>query len=142
MVDNLITEEKNMMTLEQLQKLEFQKVKSCGGYWEVKEWDTWLNKFQRAKIRAFKREKGNAYLGKINYYDDERHKPIELKNYKRGRIYNYEFSFIIPVDDKKLKELIYERDNSEYTGTKEDYEKITKITNRIYELGGLHLTWK
>ena len=86
-----------MKTLQQLQKEYLQAVKSMGGFLEATEFDQKLNSYQRAIIKAFKREKGQAFLGKINRYDKK--EPYSLKKYISGMVYNFSYSFVIPKNE-------------------------------------------
>lgn len=131
-----------MKTVEQLENEYNREVKNHGGHWEVCEFDApWVNAYSRAKVRAYKRKWGNAWLGKINLYGEERAKQTSFYQYKKGMIYNFQFDFVIPEDDEKLAKLIWER-NQTFTTTKEDARLIDEIFDRITELKGIFLRWE
>ena len=94
------------------------------------------------KIEAFFRKHGTGWLGRINRYSQDKDKPY-LENYVPGETgtYNYSFTYAIPQYDEQLVQLIQGREHAEYTGTKEDGERIDVIFARIAELGGIHLHW-
>ncbi len=96
------------------------------------------NKFSRAKVRAFRREHGQAWLGNVNLYD---HTPPNFTQYESGMVRNFSFHFAIPAPDDKLKALILERDAAPYTGTRADAPMVDAIFNRIEALGGIVLNW-
>lgn len=130
------------MTIEQIEKRELAYVKTNGGIWEMNPlYHGELNKYQRAKIRAFRREHGEIYLGVYNRYGEEVKKPYKLRRYTGGKVLNFTADFGVPVNDEKLKELIVEREQAPYTGTKADAERVKAISYRIAELGGVFLIW-
>ena len=81
-----------------------------------------------------------CYLGKINRYSEDKGKP-GLVPYVGQRVFNFEYSFMIPCYDAKLINLIMDRDESEYTGTKDDFFMVDAIMDRIQELNGINLFW-
>ena len=72
-------------------------VQSEGGYYELNEFSSDINKYSRAKIRALKREKGEAWIGLINPYKS---KVAEITQYTRGVVINFGASFVIPRFDQ------------------------------------------
>lgn len=104
------------------------------------EFERRLNELNRFLIEAFAKEKGEAWLGRVNRYEEDRGKPYLVK-YEGQKVYNFEYTFIVPCHDKELITLIKEREGAEYTGTCEDAPRVTKILDRIKELGGASLVW-
>jgi len=109
------------------------------------EFDTDMNDITREKIEIFaaihkdlRNEK--CYLGKINRYSEDVGKPY-LMVYEEQRVFNFEYGFMIPCYDEKLVEMIKEREQAKYTGTADDYKRVTEIMDRIHEVGGFNLFW-
>lgn len=119
-------------------------IRSIGGWMEVMESDSYLNDANRAMIKAYKKEHGSAFLGKTNFYNADRiavangtKSPFE--KYTGGRIYNFGCDYVIPVEDEELAAMIREYNTDEsYPNA---YKLVTKITNRIDQLGGEHTIW-
>jgi len=105
------------------------------------EFDCEINDISRAKIDAALELWGTCYLGKVNLYNDARGKPYHLTPYTGQQVYNFEYSFIVPVRDRDLERLIEERDRAPYTGTTEDFHRIEEIHALIEKLGGVQLIW-
>lgn len=99
-----------------------------------------LNDLQRELIMAFEREHGQAWLGKINLYDEDKGQPI-IWRYQGDLVRNFTARFVIDHFDLELHRLIIERSQAEYTGTRDDYKRVEQITARIHELGGEMLIW-
>jgi len=133
----------NQETMQKLVKGEIDIFRRAGGMgsWPS-EFDTDMNVITQEKIKLFPElnNNGQCYLGKINRYTEDKGKPY-LMPYDGQRVFNFEYGFMIPVYDEKLVELIRDREHAEYTGTKDDFRRITEITDRIQELGGIHLFW-
>uniref|UniRef100_A0A6M3IM13 Uncharacterized protein n=1 Tax=viral metagenome TaxID=1070528 RepID=A0A6M3IM13_9ZZZZ len=136
----------NQETMQQLIKDELDIFRRAGGMgsWPS-EFDQDMNDITIEKIKTFAALNNNGlgsycYLGKINRYSEDEGKPY-LVPYDGQRVFNFEYGFMLPVYDEKLVELIRDREHAEYTGTKEDYRRITEIMDRIQELGGIHLFW-
>jgi hypothetical protein len=99
-----------------------------------------LNDHQRDLIAAYAEEHGECWLGRINIYDHDRGKPIIWK-WDGGLVYNFGASFVLPCFDQELVDLIVARDQAAYTGTADDYKRISEIFKRIDQLGGSYLKW-
>lgn len=54
---------------------------------------------------------------------------------------NFQASFAVPFQDTILVSLLKEREEAPYTGSKEDMERIERITDRIIRIGGIFLNW-
>lgn len=99
-----------------------------------------VNRISRATIRAFKREKSTAWLGKINLYSQKDCKTI-LVPYMGGMVQNFSCIFVVPKFDQKLVDMIMNRYNSPSEGMSVDIKHIDRISDRIDRLGGIHLHW-
>ena len=124
----------------ELNRQEFSIFKRSEGF--PSEFETNMNNISRKKIEIFAAMHNNekCCLGKINRYSEDVEKPY-LVAYEGQRVFNFEYGFMIPCYDEKLVEMIRDREHAEYTGTTDDYKRVTKIMNRIYELGGFNLFW-
>ena len=108
---------------------------------QILEADEQWNNIQREKIAAVYEYNSKAYIGKINFYGDERNNLTEnmvFKEYTGQKVYNFGADFIVPVADGKLAEMIVQW-NSEIQSLKANL--IKSIFNRIDKIGGLNLTW-
>ena len=132
-----------MQTLSEISKTQTNNViNQIRAYGSTSEFEPQTNRLSRAIIRAFRREHGTAWLGRINLYGDQRgNRDAILNEYQRGMVYNFQCSFIVPEHDQELEQMILDRDNAEYTGTKDDCARIDAIFAKIDTLNGLHLHW-
>ncbi len=105
------------------------------------EFDMSINDISRAKIEEALKVWGQVYLGNINLYGDNRHQPVKLIKYFGEQVYNFGYAFAIPCDSPELCKMIEDRDNSEYTGTSDDFKRIKEIYELIDSLGGIYLIW-
>ena len=99
-----------------------------------------MNDLQREKINAIYEKYGTAYIGKVNFYDDERTNLTAtgvFTEYKGQLVYNFGASFVIPEIDNVLAEMIIAW-NSKYPTS---LTPIEKIVNRVVQLGGVNLIW-
>lgn len=105
-------------------------------------YDMNLNAVTCEKIEAFAEVHSNqrCYLGKVNRYSEDEGKP-GLVPYDGQLVYYFEYGFMIPCYDAKLINLIMDRDETEYTGTKEDFVMVEAIMDRIQEMDGINLFW-
>lgn len=107
------------------------------GRWE-------LNKIQRAKIRAMKKEQGQAWLGRINVYKDWKQDHLQ-KEYKRGLVRNFQYDYALPCYDKQLEDMVKAYNETPIDkgsiNSKVLCIKIDEILARIKAIGGYHLTW-
>jgi hypothetical protein len=101
-----------------------------------------LNDLQRKLIETFCAERGEAWIGNVNLYGEDRHndRPI-LRRWNGELVRNFEAHFVVPCYDVQLEHLIRERDRAPYTGVAEDHARITQIYERIRQLGGELLLW-
>ena len=129
-----------MQTLKQLKSESYDHIRSIGGYLNLQESDNYNNGLNRKQIDAFKNEFGTAYLGKINYYEQDKQQVIEgtfplFTEYTGQLVYNFEYSFCIPCIDDKLADSIRRWNTSVSMAT------IDEIMDRIEEIGGINFIW-
>ena len=111
-------------------------------YWRgnIPEANTELNDLQREKINAVYMSYGKAYIGKVNFYDNER-ESLTVDNvfteYSGDKVYNFCADYIIPIADNILAEMIIDWNGKLHISL----NLISKITNRVTELGGVNLIW-
>lgn len=136
-----------MKTLAELKREEYTHVSDVGGWLELRESDRTINDGNREQIAAFKREHGAAWLGNINFYDEQRKQIASgtesvYEEYTGQMVYNFGCAFCVPVPDETLSNLIREW-NSDYKPgiSKSVWSQIDAITKRIDDLGGIHLIW-
>lgn len=129
-----------MSTLKQLKSESYDHIRSIGGYLNLQESDNYNNGLNRKQIEAFKDEFGAAYLGKVNYYDNERQGVIKgtvpvLTEYKGETVFTFSCSFCVPCRDEQLEDSIRRWNKSSSSAT------IDEIFDRVEELGGILLIW-
>ena len=114
------------------------------------EFDQELNDVTRLKIAAYTKKFGEGYLGNVNLHKE--HIERKCKNNESFRepilwkwdgqlVCNFEATFIVPCFNQVLVDLIRTRAESEYTGAKDDYARVTAIHDIIDGLGGEYLNW-
>ena len=108
-----------MKTLAELQREQDEYAAGSGGYAGIMEADDNVNANNVEQIKAFRREKGVAYLVKV--YEG-------ITEYTGQRIYNFDCSYVIPTNDAEVAQLCKE-------GNMEKLEK------RVDKLGGICLVW-
>lgn len=106
------------------------------------EADTDLNAANRRVVEAMQETHGEAWLGCINLYGEDRGNPEKaMWRWDGSIIYTFGSAFVAPNYDEELVRLIMERDNGPYTTTKADAARIESIFKRLDEVGGVHLVW-
>lgn len=134
-----------MDALREIQKRQNHYLAATGGVWALREADENYNDMNREIIEAFKQAHGTAYLGKINFYDEERRR-VALKQqsvyveYTGQLVYNFGCAFVVPEKDEALESLICDWNTDKKT-TSECHGLIDKIMDRINELGGVNFVW-
>jgi hypothetical protein len=123
-----------MKTLEQLNTIENNYIRQCGGVCTEGDWKQ--NTISRNKARAMKRQYGKCFLGKINLYNKT---DTILKEYNRGMIYNFGADFILPEYNAEIENMIKEYNNQPYSS--KIIQDIKKIINKIESLNGINLLW-
>lgn len=96
-----------------------------------------LNDRQRQVIAAYHEHHGTCWLGLVNPGPQ---RPIYWE-YDGRLVYNFGASFVVPRYDWVLDALLNARLAGPYTGTRQDYDWITLIHDRIDALGGDSLIW-
>ena len=92
-------------------KMQFNYVRSTGGYLELREADNTYNDWNREQLRALKMMHGRLFLGSINFHGGQRKKVVAGKEgiYEElldQMVYNFGCDFAVPVPDKELGDLI------------------------------------
>ena len=106
------------------------------------EADDDINDASRAVVRFMAAERGEAWLGKINLYGNERHGgALVMWQWDGTSVYNFGADFVCPTHDAELERLIHERDAAPYTTTAADAARVDAILARLEEVGGIHLYW-
>ena len=108
-----------MKTLAELQEEQDRYAATFGGYGGILEADDKVNANSAEQIKAYRREKGAAYLVKV--YEG-------ITEYTGQRIYNFDCNYVIPTNDAEVERLCKE-------GNMEKLEK------RVDKLGGICLVW-
>lgn len=107
------------------------------------EADSRTNSLSRAIVVAMKREKGAAFLYKINLHGKERGIRENICQEWTGQmVYNFGWSVVAPVRDETVIDLICSRDAAEYTGTKDDTARIDAIFKRLEGISAIYLHWQ
>lgn len=133
-----------MKTVIELQKEQTEYENRTGGALALREADDVYNNFNREQIKAYQREHGAAYLGKMNYYDDTGRAEIAagalspFTEYTGQLVYNFGADYCISAPDAELTELI-RKWNTDGNGS--IYKLISAITTRINDIGGIMFIW-
>ncbi|MBR3972917.1 MAG: hypothetical protein IKJ99_03055 [Oscillospiraceae bacterium] len=119
-------------------------IRSTGGYGELREADDTYNDLNRELIRSFRIRFGKAYMGDVNFYDEDREKVVRgeksvYEEYTGQMVYNFGCSFVVPTQDGELEKLI--RDWNSDDRLPKDPDDVKKIMERVDKLGGIHLIW-
>lgn len=130
-----------MTVKEKVEELNKQLLRFYDPAWELDlpESDNGINGASRAIIAEMGKA-GAAWLGNVNLYEKTRNKPI-LWEWDRGMVYNSGAAFVVPAYDAELEQMIRERDDALYTGTKDDAPRVQAILDRVEGLGGVSLIW-
>ena len=128
-----------IITLKYAQKVQRDYAVACGGYLNIYEADDTYNGYNQEIIRAFCAVHPEAYIGKINYSNEDYERILNPENpvfelYDGRRIYNADIDYILPTADEELQEMIrtWNRDHKGDPG---------KIVDRIERIGGIHFIW-
>ena len=125
-------------------KMQFDYIRSTGGYLEPREADATYNDWNREQLRALKMMHGRLFLGSINFHGDQRKKVIAGKEgvYEElldQMVYNFGCDFAVPTPDKKLEELIRAWNGDERLPKR--LVDVEAMTGRVEQLGGLNMIW-
>lgn len=107
----------------------------------LNESDNNVNDASRDVIASMYEEHGSCWLGRINLYRDDPDQRVLVKYDPNETVLNFACSFVIPVYNKKLVELIEARHNTPYTTASNDYKLITAIMEHIETLDGVSIFW-
>lgn len=115
-------------------------LQAIGGVGALMEADDTYNDFNRETIQAMVRRDGQAYLGSINYYGEDRELILSQKRsvyekYTGGKIYNFSCAFCVPVADEQLEELVRTWNESAPAYL------VDKIMHRVEAIGGVNFLW-
>jgi len=119
-----------------LDEMQARNIKS---YWDLTEFDcNWVYRATMANLNNYREKHGQAWLGKINRYDEDKGKPY-LVEYTGQKIYTFDYGVAVPCNDQKLIELIKTRETSPL---KDNMKTADDCFNRVEELGGITLIWQ
>jgi len=125
--------------MEEIIKHENEYFRLCGGH--IPEANEEWNNIQREKIAAVYEYNGKAYIGKINYYGEER-EALTINSifaeYAGQMIYNFEADFVVPNKNTELAEMIIKWNEMKHPLS---LDIITNITNMVEKIDGLNLFW-
>ncbi len=125
-------------------KMQFDYIRSTGGYLEPREADATYNDWNREQLRALKMMHGRLFLGSINFHGDQRKKVVAGKEgiYEElldQMVYNFGCDFAVPAPDKELEKLIRAWNEDERLPKK--LVDVEAMTGRVEQLGGINLIW-
>lgn len=132
------------MNVQELIKQKSEYIVGIGGYLELLESDNKNNDLNREIIKAYVNEHNSTcYLGNINFYGKDRKDLMDGKiscyeKYAGREVMNFEFTFIVPVEDKVLEELIKQWNSDGFSVNNAFADRIFK---RIDDLGGVTFIW-
>ena len=129
-----------METLSQLSKKTSDYIKTHWNNGGTSEFDKSINDISRATIDAMKKELGDCWLFKINRHPEDKDKPFMVQ-YTGQKVYNFEYSAIVPCYDKKLEELLIENSKVLLGEPCRVTRLLLAIEERIYSLKGMYLIW-
>lgn len=105
--------------------------------------DFTINAVMREFIKKFTMNHGQGYLGKINSDSDGTDlSKIMLHPYVGQKIYNFQFDFILPINDSEIVNCIKQYNTRGYYHPNVYMSLIEKIMERIKLLKGEHLFWE
>lgn len=115
-------------------------LQAIGGVGALMEADDIYNDFNRETIQAMVRRDGQAYLGSINYYGEDRERILAkersvYEKYTGGKIYNFCCAFCVPVPDEQLEELVRTWNETAPASM------VDKIMHRVEAIGGVNFLW-
>ena len=134
-----------MQSLREIQARQHNYLAQTGGVLALREADDVYNDMNREQIEAFKNAHGTAFLGKINFYDEERRRIASKQQsvyveYVGQLVYNFGCAFVVPEKDEVLEALIQDWNTDKKTAA-ECHGLIDKIMNRIEAIGGVNFVW-
>ena len=120
----------------------FQHSCKLGSGFFPKEADDLLNRSNLNVIEMMQKECGEAWLVKVNLYGDDRQPIIKaIMGGENHNCYNFCCSMIVRKYDEKLAQMILDRKDTEYEGTKKDGQLVSEIYEHAESLGAIPLMW-
>ena len=116
---------------------------ACGAYHGIGEADDTYNDLNRKVIDAYRERYGAAYLGRINYSDNQRQRIADgtesvFEAYTGQPLYNFCCDFCVSAPDRTLEELIRRWNNADIPLSE---KKVDTIMDRIQTLCGQTFIW-
>lgn len=113
---------------------------SFGGYTGIHEADDDFNKLNIRIVQAIKKHYGKAYIGKINYYGNQRAGIVNgtmevYEEYHGQKLFTGCCDFCVPVKNETLEKMI------RHWNQNADGFKLENIINRIHVLDGEYIFW-
>ncbi len=102
------------------------------------ESDAGVNRASGRVVLAMHEEYGVAWIGQCNPPDSDITKVLTKYDPNDGLCGG---SFVVPARDGELERLMVERLEAPYTGTKDDFQRIAAIFDRVEQLRGEQLFW-
>jgi len=99
-----------------------------------------LNERSGLLVEAYRNEHGEAWLGKINLYENDRGKPV-MWQWDGSPVSAFVAVFVAPRYDAELVQMVTERDAAPYTGTRDDSVLVDRIFERLDAIGARSLIW-
>ena len=99
-----------------------------------------LNERSGLLVEAYRNEHGEAWLGKINLYENDRGKPV-MWQWDGSPVSAFVAVFVAPRYDAELVQMVEERDAAPYTGTRVDSVLVDRIFERLDAIGARSLIW-
>lgn len=100
-----------------------------------------LNDRQRALIAAYRETYGTCWLGLINPHHAPDGVALRLWEYDGGLVYNFGAAFVVPRYDWVLDALILGPLVELPVSLRDDFQRITRIIDRVHQIGGDVLVW-
>ncbi len=120
--------------LEDIIALETQYIQRFGNIISIPEADSYWNDLQRRKIETFHDKYGEAWLGEINRTKE--HGDTWLVSFKGQKIFNFEYTFVIPKYDMRLLAMLQYHNRAS-----QKMKDVAKLTDYIYSIDGKFLIW-
>lgn len=102
--------------------------------------DEYNDNVQRHLILGMQRERGAAFVGKINLTPETRGLPI-VYPWTGERVASFSVDFVVPILDEQLAEMIARRTDEPADKRDPNCRELAAIIVRIQSLGGYMLHW-
>jgi len=100
-----------------------------------------INDASRGVIFAMHETNMEVWIGNVNLHRDSGKPELAMWKWDGSFVLNFGSAFVLPRHDETLERMILARADAPYTTTKDDYDRVSAITDRIREIGGEHLHW-